>query len=68
MMLSIVEDPDHPSRIIVQGVVGKATVVQRDIVACDSIVHIIDGVLLPADTIDKMKKQPRKGSLSLWTG
>lgn len=67
-MLSVVEHPKHPNKITLHGIVGKATIVQRDIVACDSIVHIIDGVLLPADTIDKIKSQPSEGSLSLWTG
>lgn len=38
-----------PTGKIIRGVNGDAAVIQKNIVACNSVIHLIDDVLLPYD-------------------
>lgn len=47
LQLTVQENPSSPLGIDVNGLTGSGSIIQKDIVACASVVHIIDGVLLP---------------------
>ncbi|GMH40505.1 hypothetical protein BSKO_08409 [Bryopsis sp. KO-2023] len=48
--LTIVENESSPLGIEIEGAEGTASIVKKNIVACGSVIHIIDGVLLPAES------------------
>ena len=50
MTLKVVKNPDAPHGVTITGVTGEANIIEKDIIACKSIVHVIDTVLLPVKT------------------
>eukprot|EP00210_Caulerpa_lentillifera_P001126 g1085.t1 len=47
LRLEIVEDITSPTGLKVMGALNSANITQTDIIGCNSVVHIIDAVLLP---------------------
>lgn len=49
--LEIVEDMNSPTGLMVMGALNSANITQTNIIGCNSVVHIIDAVLLPDEEI-----------------
>lgn len=49
MKLSVVKRRLSPTGKILKGMNGSAAIIQKNIVACNSVIHLIDAVLLPFD-------------------
>lgn len=47
VQITIEDNPLIPTRLMVAGQETTANIIQTDIIACNSVIHIIDGVLLP---------------------
>eukprot|EP00210_Caulerpa_lentillifera_P009006 g8596.t1 len=45
--ISLEQNLDSPSKLVVSGRESRARIVKTNIIACNSVIHIIDGVLLP---------------------
>lgn len=66
--ITVLRDNSVPKGIVLKGVEGLSTIVQEDIVACDSIVHVVDGVLLPAAAIAEIGSKSSKGTSIVRSG
>lgn len=47
-MLEIIEDPLSPTKLAVEAAYSQANIIKTDLIGCNSVIHIVDAVLLPS--------------------
>lgn len=62
--LEIVENPASPTRMSIKSGVSTANIIKTDVIGCNSVIHIVDSVLLPSNALLPGEDVPLRSALS----
>lgn len=51
LRLKVLEAPESPTKISIKGAASSANIIKTDIIGCNSVIHIVDSVLLPSSKL-----------------